>query len=404
MQPISTILNRLYRLVRDLAGQLSKEVELVIEGGQVELDKSILEGLADPLVHIVRNCVDHGIESPGERAAAGKVSVGRIRLKAYHEAGQVNITINDDGRGINTGALIERGISSGLLNPEDVKRLTENEKVNLIFLPGSSTARVVTGISGRGVGMDIVKTNIERLGGHIEVINSAGLGASFHIRLPLTLAIIPSLIVSAGNQRFAIPQVNIRELVCIQAEEVRRRIEKVGEAPVLRLKDRLLPLVRLADFLGLNRSFIHPVTGEELIDRRKNLADRRNFLDDEPVNHGADRRNTAGGRRLRRQGDIYVVVVRQGENLFGLVVDELFDIEEIVVKPLNNHLKDCRCFAKLRLRKSTQRSCAGGEKGQGRGEMPPRAGNPISSSTTPWRSILPCRSEALPGSRGLIPA
>jgi two-component system, chemotaxis family, sensor kinase CheA len=340
MQPFKNILNRMHRLVRELADQLSKDVELFTEGGEVELDKSILEGLIDPLVHIIRNCVDHGIETAQERIAKGKPAKGEIRLRASHEGGQINITITDDGRGMNTGALVEKAVSRGILNSDEARRMDESDKIRLIFLPGFSTAKTVTKVSGRGVGMDVVKTNVERFGGHIDIESVPGAGATIRIRIPLTLAIISSLIVGAANQRFAIPQVNVKELVCIRVEDRRRRIEKVGDAAVLRLREKLLPLVRLTDAVGLNRTFTHPGTGEELPERRVTIADRRENRAD-----SKDKAARAGDRRRARQGDVYVVVLRVVGNMFGLIVDELFDIEEIVVKPLSDHIRDCRCFA-----------------------------------------------------------
>ncbi|SPF38210.1 putative Chemotaxis protein histidine kinase-like protein [Syntrophobacter sp. SbD1] len=340
MQPVKNILNRMHRLVRDLADQLSKEVEIFIEGGEVELDKSIIEGLVDPLVHIIRNCVDHGIETSGERIAAGKPAKGTIRVRASHEGGQVNITISDDGRGMNTGAVVEKAVSQGILSPDEARKMDESDKIRLIFLPGFSTAKTVTNISGRGVGMDVVKTNVERFGGHIDIDSVPGAGTTIRIRIPLTLAIISSLIVGAANQRFAIPQVNVKELVCIRVEDRRRRIEKVGDAAVLRLREKLLPLVHLADAVGLKRTFTNAVTEEEFPDRRIRIADRRE--------NGEDRKDETArtdDRRRSHQGDVYVVVLRVVGNMFGLIVDELFDIEEIVVKPLSDHVRDCRCFA-----------------------------------------------------------
>ncbi len=325
MQPVKNILSRMHRLVRDVADQLSKEVELFTQGDEVELDKSILEGLIDPIVHILRNCVDHGIETPAERIAGGKPAKGEIRVRASHEGGQVIITIADDGQGMNAEAFVEKAVSQGILSPDEARRMDESDKIKLIFLPGFSTAKTVTNVSGRGVGMDVVKTNVERLGGHIDIDSVPGAGATIRISIPLTLAIISSLIVGGANQRFAIPQINVKELVCIRGEDRRRRIEKVGNAAVLRLREHLLPLVHLAEAVGLGLTFTHPGTGEELPDQDETAL-------------------AADGRR-RRLDDVHVIVLRVGENMFGLIVDELFDIEEIVVKPLSDHLRDCRCFA-----------------------------------------------------------
>lgn len=351
MQPIYSILTKFQRIARDLSRQLSKEVELVTEGGEVELDKSILEGLSDPLTHLIRNCVDHGIEPPEERIRLGKPRAGRIHLRAFHGEGQVNITITDNGRGIDTDKVVEEAVANGFLKGDEAKKMNQKEKLNVILLPGISTAKATTDLSGRGVGMDVVRTNIEKLGGHLDIDSKLGSGTTIHIRLPLTLAIIPCLIVIAGKCRFAIPQINISELVCIQAGDVSRMIEKVGSADVLRLRERLLPLVRLADLLGLERKFIHPGPGDEMTDRRVRIVDRREEQErfyGEPAQLTGEtrvRRKDAGDRRRRRQGDIYVVVLRLGVNSFGLMVDQLFDIEEIVVKPLLGHIKECNCFA-----------------------------------------------------------
>ena len=336
MQPLKNIFGRMHRLVRELCDQLSKEVELTVEGGQVELDKSILEKLIDPLVHILRNCVDHGIETAEERIAQGKPARGRIHLLASHEGGQVNITVSDDGAGIDTGAIVQKAVAQGILGSEDAKRLRETDKLGLLFLPGFSTAKQVTNVSGRGVGMDVVKTNIESFGGHIDIDSVKGSGTTLRIRIPLTLAIISSLIVGAADQRFAVPQVNVKELVCVPVQNRRLRVEKVGDAPVLRLREQLLPLVRLTDVVGLSPEFMHPMTGVRLPERRQRIADRR---------EAPESRQDETERRRSRQGDLYIVVLRVVGNLFGLIVDELFDIEEIVVKPLSDHIRDCRCFA-----------------------------------------------------------
>ncbi len=349
MQPLSNMMGKLLRLVRDLGRRLKKDAVLVTSGGDVELDRSILEGISDPLVHLIRNSMDHGVETPEERTAAGKPRVAEIRLRAFHEGGQVNIIIEDDGRGIDPEQMASKAVSDGIITVEAARRMSEQEKLHLVFLPGFTTARVATGVSGRGVGMDVVRTNIEKLGGHIEFDSFAGVGTTIRIRLPLTLAIIPSLIVGASTERFAVPQVNVKELVCIHPEDIARRIETIGDAPVLRLRERLLPLVRLTDILGLERRFLDPSTGRLVPERRVKIADRRTALhgsaDGHPPGDEPERRADARGRRRRRQGDIFVAVLRVGENLFGLIVDELFDIEEIVVKPLSNHIKDCPCFA-----------------------------------------------------------
>jgi len=362
MQPVGNVLNKIPRIVRDLARQLSKEADLTIEGGSVELDKSVMEGLSDPLTHIVRNCADHGIELPEERIKAGKPRCGQIHIRAFHEGGQVHITVKDDGRGIDAEKVAEKAIARGFLTYNQVQRMNESEKLNLIFLPGLSTAETVTEISGRGVGMDVVKTNISRIGGHIEIRSIAGQGTTVHIIIPLTLAIIPSLIVGVGKCRFAIPQINVQELVCVKAGDPYNKIEKVGESEVIRLRDRLLPILSLSKILDIQATFIHPDTGEELPDRRRRIADRRKRLPRRQreqknlfghlfgqaaadTDDLTDRRLEHSDRRRSPHSDIYIVVLKVGGYAFGLHVNYLFDNEEIVVKPLSDHIKDCKCFA-----------------------------------------------------------
>jgi two-component system chemotaxis sensor kinase CheA len=349
MQPVVNLFNRFTRVVRDLSHQLSKEVELFIEGQDVELDKSILERLSDPMTHLIRNSLDHGIERPEERVKKGKDATGKICLKASHEGGQVNIVVTDDGRGIDPDIISEKAVSRGIISRENITKMSPAEKRNLALMPGFSTTEEVSEISGRGVGMDVVKTNIEKLGGYLEIESEKGTGTTVKIRLPLTLAIIPSLIVGAGGQRFAIPQINIKELVCVRAKDVPVQIEAVAGAEVLRLRDNLLPIARLTDILNLTRFLAHYRTGEIIIDRRQRLVDRRNLyktVADESDNpeQPPERRNSQE-RRQSWHSDLYVVVLRVGENIFGVCVDELFDTEEIVVKPLSDHLKDVKVFA-----------------------------------------------------------
>ncbi|MFZ5763572.1 MAG: hybrid sensor histidine kinase/response regulator [Thermodesulfobacteriota bacterium] len=349
MQPVGNIFNKFPRVVRDLARQLGKEIELTLEGKEVELDKTIIEGLGDPLTHLVRNAADHGIELPAVRQAKGKEAVGRITLRAHHESGQVIIEIQDDGKGIDPERIAQAAIRKGLVGQEQAQAMSENEKVNLIMLPGFSTAEQVTEVSGRGVGMDVVKTNLDKLGGQVELLSTVDRGSCIRIKLPLTLAIIPSLLVVSGNGRFAIPQVNVAELLRIPAAEVRGKIEKVGDAEVLTLRGELVPLVQLGSLLGLKRLFFDAKLGRYREDRRVRIADER--LRPEggeaagesraPAVEGAD----AVERRQSRESDVNIAIVQAGANRYGLVVDELRDNVEIVVKPLGRHLKHCEAYA-----------------------------------------------------------
>ena len=352
MQPIGNIFNKFSRVVRDLARDLGKEMELVIEGKDVELDKTIIEGLSDPLTHLVRNAADHGIESPDVRIRSGKSSTGNIFLKAYHEAGQVNIEITDDGKGMDGDVLAKSALNKGLITEEQSRGMSEKEKINLIFMPGFSTAGQITDVSGRGVGMDVVKTNLDKLGGLVDIDSEKGKGSTIRIKLPLTLAIIPSLLVTTGKERYAIPQVNVDELLRIPASQIKKRIEMVGNAEVVRLREKLLPLLSLAEVLDLPKIFINPEDGVEKPEKRQSIADRRSRKS--PV-FGAVEKTTdqasleesrkLGDRRYHSKSGVNIVVVTAGAFRYGLVVDELHDSEEIVVKPLGRHLKQCRGYA-----------------------------------------------------------
>ena len=250
MQPIGSVFSKFPRVVRDLSNKLGKQCDLLIEGKDVELDKSLLETIADPLTHLVRNSIDHGIESPQARTTAGKPPVGRVVLKAAHQAGKVHISISDDGKGIDPVRIRKKAVEQGLITAAEDRDMSDRDALRLIFMPGFSTAQQVTDVSGRGVGMDVVRTNIEKAGGTVEIDNHPGAGMSVNIRLPLTLAIVPSLIVRSGPERYAIPQVSISELVRIKASDVDKKIERVSGAEVLRLRGSLLPLVRLEKALS----------------------------------------------------------------------------------------------------------------------------------------------------------
>ncbi len=351
MQPIANILNKFSRVVRDMSHQLGKSIDLQIIGKEVELDKTILEAINDPLTHLVRNSVDHGIETPMEREQMGKDATGKITLKAFHDAGQVNLIISDDGRGLAPEKIAKAAIAKGLITDKQVAEMSEKGKMELIFLPGFSTASEVTDVSGRGVGMDVVVTNIQSLGGIIELDSTPGQGTDIQIKLPLTLAIIPSQITSVGGERYALPQVNLNELLRIPAAQVKEKIEKVGDAAVVRLRGELLPLLNLAQMLGIEKTFTKPDTLEEQADRRRNLADRRSKKhltsddgsDAGPVDEHAKRSGT--DRRYRASSAMNIAVVSAGAFKYGLVVDQLHDSEEIVVKPVGRHLKKCTAYA-----------------------------------------------------------
>ncbi len=302
MQPIDNVWSKFPRVVRDLSGACGKQVQLEMEGRETELDKTIIEAIRDPLTHLIRNAIDHGIETPEVRQRAGKPPQGRIQLRAYHEGGQVNIEMTDDGGGIPPDRIKRKALEKGLVSPERASRMSDRDLVNLIFLPGFSTAEKVTNVSGRGVGMDVVKTNIEKIGGSVDVQSRPGQGTTFKVKIPLTLAIIPALMVNSGSERFAIPQVSLLELVRLEPEEAARAIEYVQGVPVYRLRGNLLPLVYLAKELELAEQ--------------------------------------GGG-----DGSLSIVVLQADGSPFGLVVDDIRDTEEIVVKPLGKLLSGLSAFA-----------------------------------------------------------
>jgi len=301
MQPIGNAWQKLPRIVRDLSNELGKQIELEMQGAETELDRQVLDLIKDPLTHMVRNSADHGLETPEQRRAAGKPATGRIRLSAYHEGGHIIIQIADDGRGLDTDRIKAKAVAQGLVSEADVGKLSESQIHKFIFAPGFSTAAKVTNVSGRGVGMDVVRNNIDQIGGTIDVKSVAGAGLSFTIKIPLTLAIVAALIVEAGGHRFAIPQLSVVELVRARAGS-EHRIERIKDTRVLRLRDKLLPLVGLSHLLGL----------------KKDAAD----ID--------------GG---------FIVVTQVGSQTFGIVVDGVFHTEEIVVKPMSSKLRHIAMFS-----------------------------------------------------------
>jgi len=354
MQPVSNIFNKFPRVVRDLSKDLGKEIRLDISGREVEMDKTIIEGLNEPMTHMVRNAVDHGIESADVRTRAGKPPFGTIGLKAYHEAGQVVVEIHDDGKGIDPAKVAASALAKGLITQEQLRGMSAKEMTALIFLPGLSTAEKVSDVSGRGVGMDVVKTNLDKLGGKVEIDSVPGKGTNITIRLPLTLAIIPSLLLSVNGERFAIPQVHVSELIHISAEQIQKRIEVVGNSEVLMLRGALIPLVRLSDVLGIEKQIEDPQVGELTPDQRARIADRRSphydFDSAEPtaeksVDAKGKRERSAIERRYHASSNLNIVVITTGTLQYGLVVDELHDTVEIVVKPLGRHFKGLREYA-----------------------------------------------------------
>ena len=302
MQPIGNIWNKFPRVVRDLAVACGKQVRLTLEGQETELDKTIVEAIRDPLTHLVRNAVDHGIETPEQRETAGKPAEGRLALHAFHEGGKVIIEIADDGRGIDPQRVRDKAVAAKVITLEQADRLGEHELLNLVFLPGFSTADRVTHFSGRGVGMDVVRTNVEKIGGTVDIDSRPGRGTTLKMKIPLTLAIIPALTITSGGDRYAIPQVSLLELVRLEGEQAQRGIEQIHGASVYRLRGNLLPLVYLHRQLQ-----VQPARTDN--------------------------------------GEVNIVVLQADDRPFGLVVDAIHDTEEIVVKPLQKQLKGINVFS-----------------------------------------------------------
>ncbi len=423
MQPIGNIWSKFPRTVRDVAVGCGKQVRIEMEGKETELDKTIIEAIKDPLTHLVRNSVDHGIESPEVRRSAGKNPEGLLTLRAFHEGGQVNIEITDDGGGLDLEKIRNKAIQKALITADQAARMTDREVTHLIFLPGFSTAEKVTSVSGRGVGMDVVRTNIEKIGGTVDVRTRPGHGSTVHMKIPLTLAIIPALIVTTAGDRYAIPQVSLLELVRLEGEQARKGMERVNGAPVYRLRGRLLPLVYLKrelqadgkasangapatqlDFSSVrdkhrqwSKTLQKVLEGKlemtpdqagshqtcalgqwiyttglatfaeypdmhlleethrrfhERVYRVLNLkrkgASAEAVQELESVGHDSERIMqvlTSVERRVLDLDNVNIVVLRADDRQFGLVVDEINDTEEIVVKPLSKQLKIINTYA-----------------------------------------------------------
>jgi two-component system chemotaxis sensor kinase CheA len=303
MQPVGDLFGKFPRMVRDLARLCGRNVRVEFEGQKTALDKSLLEAIKDPLTHAVRNAVDHGIEAPGARVLAGKPADGCVGLKAFHQGGSVVIEVSDDGAGITLERVLEKAVERRLVTPEQAAAMSEEEALQLIFLPGFTTAKEVTTISGRGVGMDVVRANVERVGGSVEVESRLGVGTTLRLRVPLTLAIVPSLVVRSGGRSFVLPQSALVEVVDLPKEELSEGVQRIGSAEVYRLRESLLPMVRLDRALGL-----------------------------EP-------------REVEARDNLYLAVLEADGCRYGLVVDELVALEEIVVKPLSEVLRKIRLFS-----------------------------------------------------------
>ncbi len=373
MQPIGNAWTKLPRIIRDLSNELGKDIELVMSGEDTELDRQVLELIRDPLTHMVRNSADHGIEGPDDREAAGKPAKGTINLSAYHEGGHIIIEIKDDGKGLNKDGIMKKALENSVMTQEELDAATEKQIYNLIFAPGFSTAEAVTAVSGRGVGMDVVRSNIQKIGGTVELESTPGKGTQFLIKIPLTLAIVSALIVEVGPERFAIPQINVTELVRTGKDN---KVENIKGAEVIRLRDQLLPLINLRDLLGLSEK------PEEIVDVEPIIEDVQ-AIDAEVIAEGDEQVVNVEGAvetvatetaeaEIAADGDVaeeestedtteiqadnvvamkdyqnnpFIVVIQVGNNSMGVIVDSVHDTEEIVVKPVSPILKSIDVFS-----------------------------------------------------------
>lgn len=335
MQPVGKVIDKFPRVVRDLGKSLGKQIQINITGSNAELDKTILESLTDPLTHIIRNSCSHGIETPEERLKNGKPKTGHISISAFHEAGRVNIKITDDGRGVDSERIRRKVLEKGLKTEADLEQMSHQDILNLVFLPGFSTMDEANDVSGRGVGMDVVKTSIEKLGGSFDFESRTGEGTTIMLRLPLTLAIIPSLIVRSDDYIYAIPQVGLVELVSLYDNEILTKIEQADDHEVYRLRDRLLPLVRLNEVLERPKLFDRRIRTEiaekhyqESQNIRRQLIESGKSIDD-----------------FTCEKSLNIVVLKVGANHYGMIVDEILGTEEIVVKPLHSAIKSLGIYS-----------------------------------------------------------
>jgi len=328
MQPVKNLFSRLPRIVRDISRKIGKSIIVITSGDEVELDKNILESLSDPLIHIIRNACDHGIEFPQDRSSSGKPETGCIKVHAFHEAGQINIKIEDDGRGIDPESIKTLAIQNNLKSEKEINMMSSKELLRMIMIPGFTTAPKTTEISGRGVGMDVVKESVEQMSGSIEVFSEVGKGTTIHLRLPLTLAIIPSLVVIVNNERLAIPEVNVEELVSLYDQEIYTFIETNGDQEVFRLRNALLPVVRLNEVLARKKRFTESVRFE--------ISEKYNHMSQQMISNSTDD---------DLQEILIFAVLKAGNRRFGLIVDHVLGTEEIVVNPLHSLINTINIYS-----------------------------------------------------------
>ncbi len=342
MQPIGTVFNKYKRTVRDLSRELGKKIELNIEGGELELDRTILEAFSDPLTHLVRNSVDHGIEEPDVRSSSGKGILGSLYLRARHESGQILIEVEDDGKGIDPAVIRSKAIDKNLITETEAELLSDKDIIQFIFHAGFSTKEETTKLSGRGVGMDVVRNNLEKIGCMVDISSNPGKGTLIQTRIPLTQAIVNSsviagLIIKIGPYTMAIPQVAVNEVIKLSPEVEMKQISTINGQEVFKLRDKLIPLVHLEDILEIPRTYITEDGKITAPDRRKSFVDRRS------EDNCTEKNNRAGADR--RKNSFIFIVLQFKQNYFGILVDQIAGKEEIVVKRLPQLIKHRRVFA-----------------------------------------------------------
>tara|TARA_Y100001934_G_scaffold280300_1_gene386624 strand:+ start:1744 stop:4554 length:2811 start_codon:yes stop_codon:yes gene_type:complete len=345
MQPIGNAWSKLPRIIRDLSNELGKKIDLEMRGQDTELDRQVLDLIKDPLTHMVRNSADHGIEDPADRLAVGKPETGTVLLNAYHEGGHIIIQISDDGKGLSTEKIKKKMIENGAATESQLAEMSESQIQQFIFHAGFSTAEKVTAVSGRGVGMDVVRTNIEKIGGTIDLKSKEGQGSTFTIKIPLTLAIVSALIVEAGEEKYAIPQLSVQELVRA-SNQGDQRIEFIKGTPVLRLRDRLLPLISLNKMLKLDQRKLK----KKIVEDKKSIEEHNQDLKNEIASlenekQPAVKEDLKSLTNSMEDDGKYIVVTQVGTYTFGIIVNKVFDTEEIVVKPVAPILRHIDLFA-----------------------------------------------------------
>lgn len=361
MQPVGSVLTKFERIVRDLSRAQEKNINLEISGKDTELDKTLLEAIRDPLTHLIRNAVDHGIEKPDARSAKGKSQDGNIKIRAFHEGGQVTIEISDDGNGIDPIRVSKKAIQKGLYTEGQVADMSEKQILNMIFLPGFSTAEQVTNISGRGVGMDVVKSNIDKIGGSVDIFSKLGEGTIFKLKIPLTLAIVPALVVESSGETFAIPQINLVELVRLEGKEVDENIEDIHDSEFFRLRGDLIPIFRLNSCLALEKinHDINSAFNKDIESSKNNSISKKEHVvaeahveeksfDDDNLKRfysKIERVKKQEQRQVEKSDSVNIAILNADGRVYGLIVDQISDTEEIVVKPLSRKLKGISAFA-----------------------------------------------------------